>query len=111
MFEIYTHCRCQNDYMLLKSNSAIRRQLFAIERGRCQECHLDTEGLLSRLRCLPGNFGGIERRQKMIFDTAPLWNKNQKRRDAARRLARHPVPGAPLFILHSSSPGTVHVSS
>ena len=92
--------RCQNDYMLLKSNSAIRRQLFAIERGRCTECSLDTEELLSRLRCLPGSFGGIERRLQMIFNAAPAWSRNQKRKDAARRLAKHPMPGAHPMNAH-----------
>lgn len=95
-------CRCQNDYMLLKSNSAIRRQLFAIERGRCTECSLDTENLLSRLRCLPGSFGGIERRLNMILNAAPSWARSQKRKDAARRLAKHPVPGVLSWRLFSS---------
>lgn len=87
-------CRCQNDFMLLKSAAAIRRQLFAIEAGKCQKCKLDTEGLLRRIKSLPGSTAGRAERRRVIIKAAAEWGRNKETLKAAERLARHPVAGA-----------------
>lgn len=93
--ELVTVRRCQNDYMLLKSAAAIRRQLFAIEAGKCQKCKLDTESLLRNIKSLPGSAAGRAERQRIIVKAAPEWGRNKEALKAANRLARHPVAGAP----------------
>lgn len=91
--------RCQNDYMLLKSAAAIRRQLFAIEGGKCQKCKLDTENLLRNIKSLPGSAAGRAERHRVIVKAAPEWGRNKEALKAADRLARHPVAGAPPPLL------------
>lgn len=86
-------CRCQNDYMLLKSAAAIRRQLFAIEAGKCQKCKLDTESLLRKIKSLPGSAAGRAERQRIIVKASVEWGRNKETLKAAERLARHPVAG------------------
>ena len=83
-------CRCQNQYMLLKSSAAIRRQLFAIEQGVCGECRLDTARLLLRMRGLRA-----AERLEVIYEAAPAWRATKQTQGAAERLARHTTAGAP----------------
>ena len=79
--------------MLLKNKAAIRKQLFAVERGHCQECRLDTQAVLTRLRCHPATKAGRARRLQTLRRMAEKWFTTEKRRKAAERLAKHPHQG------------------
>eukprot|EP00892_Ulva_mutabilis_P001705 jgi/Ulvmu1/11535/UM078_0024.1 len=93
MLDLFCQTKCQNDFMLLKSTAAIRRQLFAIEAGRCQKCKLDTEGLLRRIKSLPSSTAGRVERKRVIVKASAEWGRTKETLKAAERLARHPVAG------------------
>lgn len=51
---VYLFCsgRCEVNFSVKSSGSALRRELFKLEKGRCQMCCLDCDGLVRRLRLI-----------------------------------------------------------